>query len=322
MPSTSADPTPPPLPARAWWRLPLATVAILLALAAVAWIAVDLRGRALWRQHLAEFETAGRSFDPERLFTPAVEGTFWADPFVREWSGEKTPRQRLEALLESDPDYDFMALARSSPLDPISSLGHYVVLEEFYPGLDLTSGEAAERMMASLGEFDEDLARLRKALRLAPSSSWSNLSRFDPEEPSPLVAADGWVQILTHRARCWLRLGQSREALNEIEAAFHWLRHIRHEAVLIESLVASGGDRALLSILWEGLDRGSWDAALLESISQLLEDQIADYQGFDSIVQRELAFMHAMSERFFTLRGRGELLDSVGMTPEAFRRPD
>jgi len=324
MPSTSADPTPPPQPARAWWRLLIVTVAILLALAAVAWIAADLRGRALWRQHLAELEAAGRSFDPERLFTPAVEGTFWADPFVREWSGEKTPRQRLEALLESDPDYDSQSRVRAcaSRIDPIHSLGTEEVYEGFYPELALTPGEAARRLMETLSEFDKDVELLRTALRLAPSSRWPDLSHFDPEEPICVVAVCGWVQILIHRARCRLYLEDAREALSEIEDAFLCLRHTHHEAVIIESLVASEMDRAVLRILSEGLDRGSWDATLLELIDQLLEYRIADYLGFDFIIQRELGYMHVMSERWVTLRGRGDLVDGLMVTtPEAFRRP-
>lgn len=114
--SQDASSVPAPRHGRIWLHFFGGTVVALLLFAVSLYFAVDWHGRALWKQHLADLEEAGRTLDPGRLFSPAHEGTFWGDPFVRAMgeSEDFDLGRKLKEALAKDPDLDEKAYASAS----------------------------------------------------------------------------------------------------------------------------------------------------------------------------------------------------------------
>ncbi len=325
MPETPAEMSSSSKAKRRWLKALLVTGLLLVALGGGAWVAIDLLGKALWREHPSELEAAGFSVDPSLAFTPAVEGTFWADPFVRGMTDGEIPglRERFEELLKSDPHHDPMAVVRNVETVRRSSLSRGESFEVFDAELGLDPKESAERVMAIMRELDEDVDRFRDALRLAPSSPFPNLSVFDADIEFPAAVAVDPLRLLSLRARCLLKLGHLREALDDIEDAFRLHRHLEADPVLIDCLIISASTSSLLRVVWDGLERGLWDTTSLETLDRLFVERIDEYHGFASVVRCELCYTHAVRTRWFA-SGLPDEIDGVpfDQPPQTFHRPD
>jgi hypothetical protein len=322
----SPEPSPPPRRLHLWTRLLLGAGALLALLAVSLYLAVDWRGKVLWEEHLAEMETAGRTLDPERLFTPAHEGTFWGNPAVRAMAETEVDHKRLDEIFATDPELDegtyraeLGEFASRFHLDH----GEAPSLNRFFPGADLPSQEAAARLLSLLDEFEGELTSLRSALLGAPSSVLREGEKLHSCNFGPVGSSLAFSRAANLRALCLVEIGLAEEALVEIEDLLRLHRHLRHEGLLIHELMAGALITQPLRSLHRGLDRSAWKPKQLEALNRQLEEALPNRGEFDRLLQREFCFQEAFFSEHLARRGQRSIYGMFsGDLPESILRPD
>ena len=320
----------PPSPSRrhlgAWARLLLWAGSTLVALALFLYFALDRRGQALWDEHLAELESAGRTIDPARLFAPAHSGTFWGDAALGAVAENQINLdKRFQEIFATDPNFDegtywadLGKVASRFHLDH----GNTTPLDRYFPGADLSSKEAAARLLSLLDEFESELTDFRSALRGDPSSSL--LEGQEPQIPEiePFTASIRFNRASNLRMVCLLEVGRVEEALAEIEDLLRLSAHLRFDGLLVNDAVATSVANSTLRSIHRSLDRSVWTPEQLDALGCLLADAIPDRSEFDRILQREFSFLETFFSKHLERRGKR---DETGYyaydIPESIRRP-
>jgi hypothetical protein len=144
------------------------------------------------------------------------------------------------------------------------------------------SKSAAEDVLVALGKFDAEFQELEEA------ATTRHLARFpiayDYDPPSdillPHLSVVKSISICAEvRAIAKLELGQSKEALTELNLCFRLSDSIQHEPFLISHLVRIADLTMALQVIREGLFRHAWSDAQLGELESYLAtvDLLAEY---------------------------------------------
>lgn len=281
-------------------RVLLLTAVALLTLIALFYAVEDWRGKRAWNAHSRDLKARGEPITLTDMIPPPVadEQNFALTPMLRPifeygrgTNGKQWRDPPAMERLRSLSIYQRGGTNGEQPSFGNLDKGTLTDLEQFavyYQGntnyLPAPAGaRPAQAVLTALGAFDKELRELKAAAAARP------LARFPIgylDEPPPgillphLVIIKGLVQIATLRSVANLDLGQTAEALTDVELAFRLSDSMRNEPLLIDHLVRLATLSMALQAVREGLARSAWTAPQLAQLEKDLAalDLLAEHQ--------------------------------------------
>jgi len=282
----------------------LVVCGILALVAALFYLATDLRGSSTWGKYIREWEAKGEKFDfasfiPKPVpddqnfaLTPVVAGSYER---ILDQQGHKIYPQNTNAVDRLDMkvyDNQFRVdnptnggnWSRGTKTDLQSVQLYFRTLAAKTNDFSIAAqpqSPAADVLLA-VSKYAPAIEDLRVAGRLPFSRFPLN---YDSERPYDtllphLADLKKCSQVLQLRAIAELQNGQSDLALADVKLSLRLVDSVRNEPFLISHLVRIALVNIVLQPVWEGLADHQWSDAQLVELEQVLVklDFLADYE--------------------------------------------
>ncbi|MDR1190565.1 MAG: hypothetical protein LBK60_02725 [Verrucomicrobiales bacterium] len=277
-----------PLKITAW------VLAFIISLTVLFYAEENWRGARAWKKTTAELQAKGYPLTIAETIPPPVadDDNIAAAPIFAELftaSGDINPEARLikvARLFGTAQKGRFPYIQTGSPGD--------LRLHVDPPDHTLTVNQAARDLLAQLEpEWQPLLAEAHAALQ-RPQCRWPLAygRGFDLPLPhlSPCVEL---AKVLHLRARCYLEIGESEKAADDLVDIFKLAQAIECNPTLVDFLVAITQRGYALPVIWSGIVNQQWRDEDLARLSQA----VAAHNGFEELKQgyiKEQTFMMAI----------------------------
>jgi hypothetical protein len=270
----------------------------LVALVALGYLVENWRGQRAWERFRREMAAQGEKLDMASLAPPpvpeaqnlAMSPLFHALATDKPAKDGSADREGLDHLRRISEDLRMPGKTNKLSVGTLQR-GTYTDLEACrrfyqensnYPQPE-KPGSAAQDVLAALSLFAEEFKELAEGAAARPACRFPvNYS----EEPSSMILLPHLsivkriAAVNQLRAIARLELGQTREALADVNLGFRLADGLREEPLLFSQLVRIAMIGFNLQIIREGLMRQAWNDAQLAELERLLaaEDLLADYK--------------------------------------------
>lgn len=316
--------TPRTASSRSWWKWLLAILAALGAVAVLAALIENHRGKRAWERFRTEAEARGERFDLEAVAPAPVpyDDNFATTPLLADLLNYfRAPNQPVQWV---NPEGRKRALALSSPFKGKKKTpqpgqwpsGVFIRLEEWQAYFDgntnfsLTNltDNAARDVLTALKVFDEELSELTQASQ-RPHSVFPVRYKetFNALLPH-LSVIKGATQLARLRALARLGSGDTGGALQDVKLCLRLAESTASELFLISQLVRISNLQSAMQPVWEGLCRHAWTEAQLAELQSSLES-IRVLESYGPSMRGERTLGNAMIDH--TRRGRLRLDDML-----------
>jgi hypothetical protein len=277
---------------------------ILALMAALFYLATDLRGSGTWAKYIREWEAKGEKFDFASFIPkPVPDGQNFALTPVVAGSYERILDKQGHKINPPDTNVidrlDMKIYDNQFRVDNPTNGGNWAkgtktdlpAVQLYFRALAAKTNDfpiaaqpqsPAADVLLALSKYAPAIEDLRVAGRLPLSRFPLN---YDAEHPYDILLphlADlkKCSQVLQLRAVAELQNGQSDQALADVKLSLRLADSIRNEPFLISHLVRIAMANLTLQPVWEGLADHKWSDAQLAELEQALAalDFLADYE--------------------------------------------